>query len=43
VVKEKNAGTGAGYTLYSEIIKQLKDQVRRVDGMSLEHSSIDFI
>jgi hypothetical protein len=32
-------GTGAGYALYSEIIKQgKKDQVRRVEWNRLEHS-----
>ncbi|PRZ24933.1 GNAT family N-acetyltransferase [Flavobacterium granuli] len=32
VVKEKMRGTGLGYALYSEIIKQAKkDQVRRID------------
>jgi hypothetical protein len=31
-LSKKNAGTGAGYALYSEIIKQgKKDQVRRVE------------
>jgi GNAT superfamily N-acetyltransferase len=32
VVKDKMRGTGVGYALYSEIIKQAKkDQVRRID------------
>ncbi|SEP76028.1 GNAT family N-acetyltransferase [Flavobacterium urocaniciphilum] len=32
IVKEKNRGTGAGFALYSEIIKQgKKDNVRRIE------------
>jgi predicted GNAT family acetyltransferase len=31
VVKDKMRGTGLGYALYSEIIKQGKNQVRRVE------------
>jgi GNAT superfamily N-acetyltransferase len=37
VVKESMRGTGLGYALYSEIIKQAKkDQVRRIDWNVLE-------
>lgn len=45
VVKEKMRGTGAGYALYSEIIKQgKKDQVRRVEWNVLDWNTpaIDF-
>jgi GNAT superfamily N-acetyltransferase len=45
VVKEKMRGTGAGYALYSEIIKQGKDQVRRVEWNVLDWNTpaIDFM
>lgn len=45
VVKEKMRGTGAGYALYSKIIKQgKKDQVRRVEWNVLDWNTpaIDF-
>ena len=45
VVKEKMRGTGAGYALYSEIIKQAKkDKVRRIDWHVLDwnRSAIEF-
>jgi len=45
VVKEKMRGTGLGYTLYSEVIKQgKKDKVRRIDWHVLDWntSAIDF-
>lgn len=40
VVKDKMRGTGLGYTLYSEIIKQAKkDKVRRIDWNVLDWNS----
>jgi ribosomal protein S18 acetylase RimI-like enzyme len=45
VVKEKMRGTGLGYALYSEVIKQgKKDKVRRIDWHVLDWntSAIDF-
>lgn len=45
IVKEKSRGTGAGYALYSEIIKQGKrDKVRRIEWNVLDWntSAIDF-
>ena len=45
VVKSERRGTGAGYALYSEIIKQAKkDQVRRIDWNVLDWNTpaIDF-
>ena len=45
VVKESMRGTGLGYALYSEIIKQAKkDKVRRIDWNVLDwnSSAIDF-
>ncbi|MBE0391812.1 MULTISPECIES: GNAT family N-acetyltransferase [unclassified Flavobacterium] len=45
VVKSEMRGTGAGYALYSEIIKQAKkDQVRRIDWNVLDWNTpaIDF-
>ena len=45
VVKEKMRGTGLGYALYSEIIKQgKKDQVRRIEWNVLDWNTpaIDF-
>jgi len=45
VVKDSMRGTGLGYALYSEIIKQAKkDQVRRIDWNVLDWntSAIDF-
>ena len=45
VVKDKMRGTGLGYALYSEIIKQAKlDNVRRIDWHVLDWntSAIDF-
>jgi GNAT superfamily N-acetyltransferase len=45
VVKDKMRGTGLGYALYSEIIKQAKkDNVRRIDWHVLDWNSpaIDF-
>lgn len=45
IVKEESRGTGAGYALYSEIIKQGKrDKVRRIEWNVLDWntSAIDF-
>lgn len=45
IVREKNRGTGAGYALYSEIIRQGKcDNVRRIEWNVLDWntSAIDF-
>ena len=45
IVKENNRGTGAGYALYSEIIKQgKKDNVRRIEWNVLDWNTpaIDF-
>ena len=45
IVKENNRGTGAGFALYSEIIKQgKKDNVRRIEWNVLDWNTpaIDF-